>query len=477
MGIRKRLLGWCQRPENKVSVMLRRHSSSFAVLITTAVLLVSFFLLSSGSLPPTPPPLKLPQPPTDLWDFTASNITANTIGFGWSNPPVANGIVYLCSSEDYVTPSESPIHPANITPSRQLGTIYALNKSTGVKLWNLTTQGDIRYLAVTDGFAYVSASDGRYHNGQYGGANVFALDAVTGSQKWAYKIDGDILSSIISDGVVYVFFHASFTLNSYVCAVNASNGRQLWRYNVGSHTYFSSPAFGDGAIYFGTYRGNYYAVSTKNGSELWSVAVGGRIIGSSTLFDNIVYFYSDDITYATYALNAQTGEKLWSYPITNYQIDDAGVIYLKSEENIYALDGSSGNQMWNFSANETIISSLSLIDNVIYFCTNGTLNALNPANGAQLWSCNTEGGAPLVIYDGRVFRFNYIEASAVINEGAIYYYSGKMLFAVDASNGKSLWNYTAASNWLFLTVANDTVFFSADNTVYALSVSAIEHPS
>ncbi|MBN1244039.1 PQQ-binding-like beta-propeller repeat protein [Candidatus Bathyarchaeota archaeon] len=475
MGIRKRLLGWCQRPANTVSVMIRRHTSTFAVLITTAVLLVSFFLISSGSLLPTPPIApKLPQPPTDLWDFTASNSTANTISLDWGNPLVSNGIVYLCAAETYVIPSEPPIHPANITPSRQLGTIYALNKSNGVKLWNLTAQGNIRYLTVIDGVTYISASDGRYHNGQYGGGNIFALDAGTGSQKWVYKIDGDVLSSIISDGVVYVFFHASFTLDSYVCAVNASNGRQLWRYNAGYHTYFSSPAFDDDAIYFGTYRGNYYAVSAKNGSELWNVAVDGRVSGSSTLFDGIVYFNSDD---TTYALNAQTGEKLWSYPITQYQIGDAGISYFKAGENVYALNASNGNQIWKFSANETIISSLSLIDNVIYFCTNETLTALNPANGAQLWSCNTEGDAPLAIYDGRVSRFNYIQPNAVINEGALYYYSGKTLFALDASNGKSLWNYTAVSNWLFLTVANDMVFFSVDNTVYALSGSAVGHPS
>jgi outer membrane protein assembly factor BamB len=98
---------------------------------------------------------------------------------------------------------------------------------------------------------------------------------------------------------------------------------------------------------------------------------------------------------------------------------------------------------------------------------------LNAANGAQLWSHSTDSNGPFTINDGTISYYGY-STDASINNGVLYYYSGKTLYALDTSNGNSLWNYTTNSNQSFLTVANSTAFFDAGNTVYALSVPDAE---
>jgi outer membrane protein assembly factor BamB len=454
-------------------MMLKRNYAPFAVLITGAVLLVSFFLLSSASLLPTPPSVaKLPLSPTAVWSFTATNSTVQTTDMSWGTPIVANGIAYLTNIENYIIPEEPNVFLLDIVIQHPLTTIYAINASSGGRLWNFTAEGSVRSFDVIDGVASMSVSNSRNHNGQYVGASIFALDAVNGSQKWEYKIDGDIHWCSINDGAMYVHYVAS-GFNSYVCALNASSGKVVWRYNAGYYVFLSLPAFGNGAIYFGENGGHYYyAVNATNGSKLWRVAVG-VFNGYSTLSDGIVYFNSDG---TFYALNVQTGEILWSYPTAYLQVGADGIVYVRDGDNVSAFDASSGNQVWNYSANITIISSLSLVDNVIYFCTNGTLNALNPSDGTLLWSRNIDYNQPLEISE-KSLHYSVFRTNATIADGMLYYYSGNTLYALETSNGNSLWNYTTANNLSFLTIADYTVFFAGGNSVYAFSIFGLRCPS
>ena len=442
--------------------------------------------------------------PTELWNFTAANITAHTISLGWGSPVVANGIAYLRNTETYIIPDEPHIYLLDITIQHMLGTIYALNASSGAKLWNFTAPGSVRSLTVIDGVVYMSAGDSRFTDGQSAGSNFYALDAVTSAQKWVDHIDGDIHWSLIKDGVIYFFFQAS-GFNSYVCAVKAANGEELWKWKAGYYVELSQPIVSNGSMYFGTYNSHYYAVNTMNGNELWSVAIDGAVREFSSVVNGIVYFNSDNTSYPVnntnnylYALNAQNGDKLWSYPVgfivSSSPIVAGGIVYVDGREatlknpytlsaqmewgtsNVFALNASNGNKVWNYSANDMDFSSLSLIDDVVYFSSNGTFNALNVANGAQLWSYSTDGNGPFTINDGSLSYYGY-STDATINDGVLYYYSGKTLYALDTSNGNSLWNYTTASNRSFLTVANSTAYFDAGNTVYALSVPAVVHHS
>jgi len=412
---------------------------------------------------------------TELWNFTVANSTANTISLYWKTPKVAEGIAYLCNTEGYIIPREPHLPLLDIPVVHDLGTTYAINMSSGEELWNLTGAGYLVSFALNDGVAYMSTSDSGFTNGQTAGGNLYALDAVNGTLKWSRHIDGNIRRSSINDGVLYVLFEASDSY-TYVYAMNASTGFPLWTWKVGYYDILSPPAFGDGAIYFGSddYPERlFYAVSTKNGTELWRAHIAGGVSTPPSVVDGVVYFSSGE---ATYALNAKNGDELWNYTANSYCpcVVDGGIAYVREAgDTIHAFNASDGNIVWNYSANKKI-SPLCIIDNILYFSSNETLNAWNAANGEQLWNSSIISEAPLIITDGS--SGYYSSFSATITDGILYYYLGETFHALDASNGNSLWNYTR-SDQSFLTVANRTAFFAAGNTVYALNVPSAVHPS
>ncbi len=411
--------------------------------------------------------------PAELWSF-ASNTTTNNVS--WESGVVTDGVAYVWNTETYTIPGEQARYESMFPLTRSLGNIYALNAQNGAKLWNYTVTGDIRSFRVLDGVVYVSASEGLNIDGKYGGGGVYSWDATTGAQKWVYKIDGDIIRCSINNGTIYVFFHASGDYSSLLCAVNATNGEELWRWNAGYYLFPSMFTFSDEALFFSINHQNdyrYYAVSTRDGNLLCSTPIDGPVNGYSTLGNGGVYFCS---TQTTYALNSQNGNLLWSYSAPSYGIGDNGILYNKAGDNVYAYDGLKGNQVWNYSADGRTILSLARIDNVVYFSTNGTLTALNIADGTPLWSTSTDVNGTLSISD-RSFRYYGFGAYASVNDVIFYYYSGKTLNALDASNGNNIWNHTISSDQSFVTVADGIAFFDGSNTIHALSFPTVLNPS
>ena len=195
-----------------------------------------------------------------LWSFTTGGSVS-------SSPAVANGVVYVASSNS-----------GNATAE-----IYALNANTGALLWKYTTN-DLKLFplhcsshAVADGVVYIGSLD----------HNVYALNANTGAKLWSYTTGGAVISSpSVANGVVYV---GSFDQSVY--ALNANTGARLWSYLTGNAVY-SSPAVANGVVYIGSNDGNEYALNASTGAKLWTYSTGPNLISSSAVVDGAVYFTS-----------------------------------------------------------------------------------------------------------------------------------------------------------------------------------------
>jgi outer membrane protein assembly factor BamB len=398
--------------------------------------------------------------PTKLWSFTVVNSS-------WDDPPViANGIAYVFNTEYYTDPSEryfSMFGP----PSHPLVTVYALNASDGSKLWEYQAKGELQFFTVVNGKAYFSTTEYSSHDYQYYGAYVYALDAFSGAEKWVHNVDGMIFGSKFDsgNGAFYVFFVASGSLDSFVSAVNATSGKEIWRYKFGYYTFPIRVAIGEGAMYFGV-NNCFYALNTGDGEIVWNATLESSIEDvPPVLGDDVVYFNSKQMTYA-FTLN---GIQLWNYSGFSYPISSNGVGYVKDGDAVYAYDGVSGNKVWSYPANETIWN-LELSDNVLYVSLNGTLTALNAANGAQVWNYSLPGILRFTF--GRYYGVDEHAANLLISKGTLLCYSGKTLRAIEISNGKTLWDYTDYDR-SFLTVTEGLAFFKTDHTIYAYSIPDI----
>jgi hypothetical protein len=119
--------------------------------------------------------------------------------------------------------------------------------------------------------------------------NTYALNATTGAKLWNYATGGPVGSSpAVVNGVVYV---GSDDNNTY--ALNATTGAKLWNYATGYYVE-SSPAVVNGVVYVGSDDNNTYALNATTGAKLWSFTTRDEVYSSPAVVNGVVYVGSDD---------------------------------------------------------------------------------------------------------------------------------------------------------------------------------------
>ncbi|MFZ0318311.1 MAG: PQQ-binding-like beta-propeller repeat protein [Candidatus Sulfotelmatobacter sp.] len=158
----------------------------------------------------------------------------------------------------------------------------------------------------------------------------------------------------------------------------------------------SSPAVANGVVYVGSGDGNIYALNANTGAKLWNYTTGGPVDSSPAVANGVVYVGSADSN--IYALNATTGTKLWSYATADdiYLSSPAvanGVVYIGSQDyNVYAVDTATGTRLWSYATGGNVDSSPAVANGVVYIGSyDGNIYALNATTGAKLWSYTTAG--------------------------------------------------------------------------------------
>jgi len=116
-------------------------------------------------------------------------------------------------------------------------------------------------------------------------------------------------------------------------------------------------------------NGNHISMArgnTPNGILNWKYTTKG-IVNSSATHNGVVYVGSDD--YNIYALDTNTGKKVWSYATGNAVWSSPtvanGVVYVGSEDhNVYALDANTGVKAWSYTTGDAVHSSPTVVDRV-----------------------------------------------------------------------------------------------------------------
>lgn len=109
------------------------------------------------------------------------------------------------------------------------------------------------------------------------------------------------------------------------------------------------------------------------------------------------------------------------------------VVFLAScDQNLYAIDVSEGNKLWEKQLPSPVISApVSFASQVFVVSSNGNVSCFNSATGATVWSkaLNARAVAPLTI----------------LNDMALLVACGQELRALDVRNGELLWAYFAGA--------------------------------
>jgi serine/threonine-protein kinase len=109
-------------------------------------------------------------------------------------------------------------------------------------------------------------------------------------------------------------------------------------------------------------------------------------VGSPVVEYGVVYVGTRDQN--VYALNAQTGKKLWNYPMIVAEEDTKeppepmvanGVVYIADSSGssvLYALSAANGKELWRYQANELFRQPV-IVDNKIYIATYTSMYAFS----------------------------------------------------------------------------------------------------
>lgn len=217
------------------------------------------------------------------------------------------------------------------------------------------------------------------------------------------------------------------TANSLI-ALNTSNGKDKWSYNIGS-VVTSSPCAINGVVYFMDDAGNSYAVDTTDNLK-WKLAqYNSSYYGSAsfTYNNNILYkvTHSYPITTIIRALNAGTGSVVWndSVVVNNFSNGSEfadpyyfkNILYARLTDSLIAYDGLTGNKKWSYPLPndpydaQRNYSGPCAVPGIVYTTDREhTLYAINSKNGTLIWS---------FYYGGAYFPAPFV----LLNNGKSYY--------------------------------------------------------
>ena len=327
-----------------------------------------------------------------------------------------------------------------------------------------------------------------------GGSSSFsAYVASTGAPLWSFPVAKMVNSSpAVLNGVVY-FADTDGTLY----ALNAATGALRCSFATGQFTE-TSPVVaedpdGSGPVaYFGTSpglpaQGSEYAIygpGNTHGSctqdwafHGWTIHPAGSwsppAYGTNANGTPVLVFGSENIDNSVYALNADTGAKIWTYRTSKtHQDNDVGsaptisppgvngfadgVVYVTGKDKVtYALDLTTGALIWQHpldmdrSADE---AGSALAGNTVYVDASTGIYALNATTGAQVWHVlSTSGFYASPAISGAPGQQVLITASLTGHLYAFNLANGNTVYIHEA-DGAGIWSSPAVSqNTVYIT--------------------------
>ena len=197
--------------------------------------------------------------------------------------------------------------------------------------------------------------------------------------------------------------------------------RMKWKFVTGARV-VGSPVLYEDAIYFGSDDGNLYAVDVESGRQLWKTSTRGPVPCTPAIANGTVYCGSYDGKF--YALEAKTGEVKWKFATEGERRFEAKGLHGMQPKNQTIADPF-----------DIYLSSPTVAEGKVYFGSgDGYLYALDAVSGQLRWKFKTG---------------DVVHASPAYSQGVVFVGSWDSYFyAVDATTGKEKWRYHAGEDAL-----------------------------
>lgn len=263
---------------------------------------------------------------------------------------------------------------------------------------------------------------------------------------WQSKVGsaaGFDFSPVVEAGYVYVA-----SADGVLAKLDASNGVQAWRVNVGEKL-TGGVGVGGSLVVVGTQKGAVYAYDIA-GKLQWKSKLSSEVLSAPKYFDGMVVVRTGDSR--IYGINANDGSRKWVYDRTSPALTlrssagvviDGGAVYAGfAGGKLVAIRADNGKMLWEASVAQpkgvteieriADITSLPFVDGPLVYAVayQGRIAALDRATGRVVWNRDISSLSGLNAEDARIF----VSHAA----GSVY--------ALDYTTGKTFWRQGSLKN-------------------------------
>jgi len=209
-------------------------------------------------------------------------------------------------------------------------TLVALNKLSGDFVWGFDM--DYNYTSL---YGQISSQPVLYDNNLFFGDNIgriYSVNATTGIKNWSIDmgqfISGKGAPVIYNGNLIIPIQNAMKSINTTSAGIN-------WSY-VNSYYINSSPfIYGNKIVAIGSYNGksNVFVLDAETGKLLWSKEIDDGINSSPVVYDGFIYFGS--YNKKLYEIDLNSGEITWQFTTNNVITDSPIIVVGSGEEVIY----------------------------------------------------------------------------------------------------------------------------------------------
>ncbi len=248
-----------------------------------------------------------------------------------------------------------------------------------------------------------------------------------GRELWTFSLGSVLQSSPVEyNGVVYIG-----NSKGVLFAVNAENGRLIWKQGAGSIVYGNRVAIKDQQLVLGTAKGDLVSLNLQSGKVTWVFHAQSGIFTTPRIVNNLVYFGSEDNQ--VYAIDRNSGTKVWSYKTGRRIVQSSpafgdGKIFIGSFDNfVYAFDALKGDLVWRFKTSDMVLASPVFANGMVYVASaNGTIYGVGARSGKAAWAVSANGR---------------VNGDVAFHNGLIYVNVGNEVKAFHGGNGLLAWSF------------------------------------
>ena len=349
----------------------------------------------------------------------------------------------------------------------------------------------ILFLSPIFAFSEWPSFRGNNTNGATDSGTNFAADT-TGSLKvaWSAPAGSGYSSVSVADGLAVTLF--SDGKNDVVGAFDVGTGKELWRTTIaetykghdGSHDGpIATPAIADGKVFAVAPRGQFIAVDLKTGKTIWETNLVEKeaavkpyygFSSSPLLASGVVVLQVGAKDKFIEGFDPATGKKLWSLgnDAVNYQspikiqFNKQEYVVAAGDTKLFGIDAAKGQIVWEY-AHEGQADPMSSASMVPVPAEEGQILLCNKADSSSLIRLVAAADGKITVekvWTAPVFKATY--SIPVYYKGNFYGYNGRVLSAVNATNGEILWRSRAVSDGFLAVVDGNLVIQTKEGSLH-----------